>query len=208
MKLLNNNTKKLTSDFEDNPRAICLRNQFPTSAQLIRAYAPDRQYYCDRNLEQAIAKNAPTLALVETTYGEEATITLLYCHVANAIMNLGEESDVITSDLMSVSRAILSTERARTLALASIVAFFHRLSCGEYKIFGRLTPRKILEAFHEYLPKAIERERSAKDMAEKARLEAERNLHEKSAITFEEFKSIKGYGEEIQNPLDIIFPHK
>ena len=171
--------------------AIAIRNRYGTTQDLFRTMSVDREVVYHLNLPQAIASDTPTLVRLAKSYGNDATTALLEVHITSAIIAMGEENDAEPSDI-------------KRLNLASVLSFLARLKCGEFKIYGKVTPRKFMEVFNEYAEVAIEREERIVRDLEKLRADQEWQEHQASAISFEDYKKAKGYGEEIENPLDLI----
>lgn len=131
-------------------RAIAIRQQYGDMAQLCQTFSVDAQRYCALNVEKAIRNGVPTFVSIVNTYGEDGVAALIGGHITDAIVRMGEERDIDPYDVDFISRAICESERFRLLSMASILRFFHLLKCGEFDIYGKVTPRKILEAFRKY----------------------------------------------------------
>jgi hypothetical protein len=182
--------------------AIAIRNRYGTTQDLFRTMSVDREVAYHLNLPQAIASDTPTLVRLTKSYGNDVTTALLEVHITSAIISMGEENDAEPSDVKMIAQAILQNDNIKRLNMASVLSFFARLKCGEFKIYGKITPRKFMEIFNEYAEVAIEREERIVRDLEKLRADQEWQEHQASAISFEEYKRTKGYGEEIENPLD------
>jgi hypothetical protein len=115
---------------------------------------------------------------------------------------MGEEMQMTPEDVRFIAEGILGNEKARLLTMASVLAFFYRMACGEFKIYGKLTPRTFLEAFNEYAEKALATERQLKAEVAKSKERQAQQEHDAVAITFDEWKSLRGYGDEMNDPLN------
>lgn len=184
--------------------AIAIRQRYGATQDLYRTMGVDRAVVYHNNLPQAIASNTPTLVRLLKSYGRDVLKPLLEVHITSAIISMGEENDAEPSDVRFIADAILQNENIKRLNMASVLSFFARLKCGEFKIYGKVSPRKFMEVANEYAEAAIEREERIVRDLEKLRADQEWKKHQASAISFEDYKKAKGYGEDIENPLDLI----
>lgn len=184
--------------------AIAIRQRYGATQDLYRTMGVDRAVVYHNNLPQAIASNTPTLVRLLKSYGRDVLKPLLEVHITSAIISMGEENDAEPSDIRFIADAILQNENIKRLNMASVLSFFARLKCGEFKIYGKVTPRKFMEVANEYAEVAIEREERIVRDLEKLRADQEWQKHQASAISFDDYKRAKGYGEDIENPLDLI----
>lgn len=184
--------------------AIAIRQRYGSTQDLFRTMSVDRAITYHSNLSQAIASDTPTLVRLAKSYGNDATTALLEVHITSAILSMGEENDAEPNDVKMIAQAILQNDNIKRLNMASVLSFFARLKCGEFKIYGKITPRKFMEIFNEYAEVAIEREERIVRALGKLRADQEWQEHQASAISFEDYKKAKGYGEDVENPLDLI----
>lgn len=131
-------------------RALAVRKQYGDLPQLCKTFGPSAQRYCARNVEKAIRQGVPNFSAIVRTYGEDGIAGLIGIHITDTILRMGEDQDVDEYDVDFIAHAICESERFRLLSMASILRFFHLLKCGEFDIYGKVTPRKILEAFRRY----------------------------------------------------------
>lgn len=200
MKLINNRSSLPTS--QSNPIALAVIENYGTAEDFVRKFNPDKAGYCARHLPEAIAKDCPSLVVASVAYGEQVTTALLATHITVAIVRMGEEAQMTPEDVRFIAEGILGNEKARLLTMASVLAFFYRMACGEFKIYGKLTPRTFLEAFNEYAEKALATERQLKAEVAKSKERQAQQEHDAVAITFVEWKSLRGYGDEMNDPLN------
>ena len=184
--------------------AIAIRQRYGATQDLYRTMGVDRAMAYHNNLSQAIASNTPSLVRLLKSYGADVLKPLLEVHITSAIISSGEENDAEPSDVKMIAQAILENSNIKRLNMASILSFFVRFKCGEFKIYGKVTPRKFMEVMNEYAEVAIEREERIVRDLEKLRADQEWQKHQASAINFDDYKKAKGYGEDIENPLDLI----
>lgn len=198
MKLINNRSSLPTS--QSNPIALAVIENYGSAENFVRKFNPDKAGYCSRHLPEAIAKECPSLAVASVAYGEQVTTALLATHITVTIVRMGEEVQMTADDVRFIAEGIAGNEKARLLTMASVLAFFYRMACGEFKIYGKLTPRTFLEAFNEYAEKALATERQLKAEAAKSRERQARQEHDAIAITYDEYKQLCGIDDD--NPLE------
>lgn len=133
-----------------DPRAVAVRSQYGDLTMFCKTFSTSAQRYCAHNVEKAIRNGVPTFAAIVRTYGEDGVASLIGVHITDAILRMGEDREVDEYDVDFIAHAICESERFRLLSMASILRFFHLLKCGEFDIYGKVTPRKILEAFRKY----------------------------------------------------------
>lgn len=133
-----------------DPRAVAIRQQYGDLPQLCKTFGVTAQRYCAKNVEKAVRNGVPIFASIVRTYGEDGVAGLIGVHITDAILRMGEDREVDEYDVDFIAHAICESERFRLLTMASILRFFHLLKCGEFDIYGKVTPRKILEAFRKY----------------------------------------------------------
>ncbi len=156
-------------------------------AALSNKWGIKHQRYCYLNIENALRRKIPPLVGFMKTYGEKNIRTIIAGHLSDAIVKLGEDSDMDSFDVEFAVQAILDNRRARVLNFSSIIGFFYLLKSGELEIFGKITPRKILEQFNKYIEKAGRREDEIY-----RKLEHENNLRDreewaKNAVSYEQY---------------------
>lgn len=201
---LTTSKKRLLPQLSNEKWAVDIRKRYGSTQELFRTMSVDRAIVYHSNLALAIASDTPNLVRLAKSYGDDVVSALLEVHITSAIISMGEENDAEPNDVKCIAQGMLHNDTIRMLNMASILSFFARLKCGEFKIYGKVTPRKIMEVMNEYAEVAIEREERIVRDLEKLRADQEWQKHQASAISFEEYKKAKGYGDEITNPLDMI----
>ena len=201
MELLNSNNSRPNTQLQisgglvpttADSRAIAIRQQYGNMAQLCKTFSVDAQRYCALNVEKAIRNGVPTFVSIVNTYGEDGVAALIGGHITDAIVRMGEERDIDPYDVDFISRAICESERFRLLSMASILRFFHLLKCGEFDIYGKVTPRKILEAFRKYAVEQQAKENRIAYELEQERMHREQEEARKNAVSWEQFCENKG----------------
>lgn len=134
------------------PWAIAIRRDYGDLKSFSLRFRPEAkiQKHCANNVGKAISSGLPSFARVVKTYGEDGITQLLAAHLTEAILRLGEDRDVDPADIQFTAEAMVSTDRGKTLNWASIVGFFFKLKCGEFDLWGKVTPRRILEAYRKW----------------------------------------------------------
>ena len=201
MELLNSNNSRPNTQLQisgglvpttADSRAIAIRQQYGNMAQLCKTFSVDAQRYCALNVEKAIRNGVPTFVSIVNTYSEDGVAALIGGHITDAIVRMGEERDIDPYDVDFISRAICESERFRLLSMASILRFFHLLKCGEFDIYGKVTPRKILEAFRKYAVEQQAKENRIAYEIEQERMHREQEEARKNAVSWEQFCENKG----------------
>lgn len=180
-----------------DPRALAVRQQYGDLPQLCKTFGVSAQRYCAKNVEKAVRSGVPTFAVIVRTYGEDGVAGLIGLHITEAILRMGEDQDVDEYDVDFIAHAICESERFRLLSMASILRFFHLLKCGEFDIYGKVTPRKVLEAFRKYaIDQQAKENRIAYEM-EKERQEQEREEASRNAVPWEDWAVSQGIDPSI-----------
>lgn len=162
-----------------DPRAVAVRSQYGDLPKFCKDFGVTSQRYCAQNVELAIRKGVPNFASIVRAYGEDGVAGLIGIHITDAILRMGEDREVDEYDVDFIAHAICESERFRLLSMASILRFFHLLKCGEFDIYGKVTPRKILEAFRKYAIDQQAKENRIFYEIEKERKQREDEEHDK-----------------------------
>ncbi len=197
MELINSNRQQtgLVVAGQD-AKCVAIRERYGELPAFTTKYTPAKQRQCYHNVTKAVEAGAPSFVMIKKAYGDQGITAFIKTHVAEAIIRLGEDRDVDDNDTQFIAEAIVDSDRTQTLTLASVIGFFYLLKCGEFDIYGKVTPRKVLEAFRKYADKqqaienriAFEKEQREKEAADE---EARKN-----AITWEEFAASQGIDPE------------
>lgn len=151
---------------------------------------PDTWGFCasDKGLRRAIELDdrMPSLTRACRTYGTANVKNLIGAHVSAAIIAMGEQEKFNPFDAQNAAALIVECKRWRHLKFSTVLGFFHALTTAEYKIYGSVTPRKILEVYQQYCERAHEREHEERCRIEKEREEAERAAYEAKCRPWEE----------------------
>lgn len=173
------------------PWALAIRQQYGDLPQLAARFKPDTQRYCALNMVQAV-EHAPSFSDMLHTYGEEAIAGILATHITDAIVRMGEDRDIDMADIKFTATAICDIESLRILRLSTILGFFYWLKCGEFDIYGKLTPSKILMALRKYAKKALARQEDILYEKECREAREERERAKANAINLAEYARKRG----------------
>ena len=132
------------------PWALAIREQYGNLPAFASRFTPKVQKYCAQNMVKAVENNLPSFGRIVSTYGEEGIAAIVATHITDAILRMGEDRDVDPYDVQFIASAICESDRFKTLRFTTVLGFFHLLKCGEFDIYGKVTPRKILEAARKY----------------------------------------------------------
>lgn len=176
--------------------AQAIRERYGSPAMLPAIFAPKHQHYCATNMRTAIERGVPTLGQIVTAYSLDAATTLMETHIVDAVLRMGEDRDVDSADARCMAQAICESERFRLLRLSTLIGFFYLLRVGEFEIYGRLTPRKVLETMRKWSESASRAEEQTIAAIEHDREEAQRRAHDKSAISWSEYATSRGIADD------------
>lgn len=174
------------------PWALAIREQYGNLPAFAARFTPKVQKYCAQNMVKAVENDLPSFGRIVSTYGEEGVAAIVATHITDAILRMGEDRDVDPYDVQFIASAICESSRFKTLRFTTVLGFFHLLKCGEFDIYGKVTPRKVLEAARKYAVDAQAQENRIayeKDCREAA---AERERAAAEAISWEDYAKKNG----------------
>lgn len=174
------------------PWALAIREQYGNLPAFASRFTPKVQKYCAQNMVKAVEEDLPTFGRIVSTYGEEGVAAIVATHITDAILRMGEDRDVDPYDVQFIAGAICESERFKTLRFTTVLGFFHLLKCGEFDIYGKVTPRKILEAFRKYAIDAQAKENRIAYEKDCREHDAARERAAAEAITWEQYAAGKG----------------
>ena len=174
------------------PWVPAIRDRYGEFPEFMARFTPNAQKFCASNIRKAVEEDMPVYGQIVIAYGEAATARLIATHMTDAILRMGEEQDLDSHDIRFIAEAICEGERFRKLRFPSVFAFFHLLKCGEFDIYGKVTPRKILEAFRKYAIEQYAREERMASERDKGRQEEERQRWEREGVSWNEWALSRG----------------
>ena len=158
MELIKSNRNTGLVKVSHEPWALAIRTQYGELPDFVTKFSTKVQRYCAQNMVKAVEDDLPTFGRIIATYGQEGIAGLINTHLTEAVVMMGEDRDVDPYDVQFIASAIVESERFRLLRFPTVLGFFHLLKCGEFDIYGKVTPRKVLEAFRKYAVTAQEKE--------------------------------------------------
>lgn len=185
-------TETALTTTSQEPWALAIRESYGNLPAFATKFSPAVQKYCAQNMVKAVENDLPSFGRIVSTYGEEGVGALVATHMTDAILRMGEDRDVDPYDVQFIAEAICQSDRFRTLRFTTVLGFFHLLKCGEFDIYGKVTPRKILDAFRKYAVEAQAKENRIayeKDCREAA---AAREQARANAVSWEQYAASKG----------------
>ena len=189
MELIPSNRRQETglATRSQQPWAIAIRETYGELPAFTKKFTPAAQRYCAANTRKAVEDSLPTFGRIVATYGEKGIASIINTHITEAIARMGEDRDVDPYDVQFIAEAICESDRFKTLRFPSIFGFFHLLKCGEFDIYGKVTPRKILEAFRKYAIDQQARENRMAYEKECREAEEERERSRAAAVKWEDY---------------------
>lgn len=161
----------------------------------LTTFNPDVQREICGNTDVCFFGGAPTLSLLNNTYGEKTAAMWLVPQLYNLSEYCGCRDKLSANQLKECASVIAS--EFHFLSVTELMLFFHRFKAARYgRFYGTVDPLIITESLRKFLGERIA-EYDRHDKEEKERREAE---EAKTAISWEEF-SMKEYGEVRPHPL-------
>lgn len=171
---------------------MAIRQRYGSLESFALRFPPAAQRICAVNTRRAVDNDTATFGRIVAAYGERGIEGVLNAHITDAITSMGEMADVDPADIRFTAEAICSNQRFRSLRFPSVFGFFHLLKIGEFDIYGKVTPRKILEAFRKY----AERQQALEDRLayeKQCRDEAQaRGCRSKGAVSWAQYAAMRG----------------
>lgn len=197
MELINSNRNETgLAVVSQQPWAIQIRQDYGELPAFAQRFSPKVQKYCAQNMVKAVETNLPTFGRVVATYGEEGMAAIVATHITDAILRMGEDRDVDPYDVQFTASAICESDRFKTLRFTTVIGFFHLLKCGEFDIYGKITPRKILEAARKYAIEAQAKENRIAYEKENREARERRERDAANSTTWEQYAAAHGIEEK------------
>lgn len=198
---------KLTNTRYEKPLAVA-RPDDPAAQTLVRfgewpsferAFGAENMPMVYAGADNAVRRGAPTMGLAIRTYGADNMTAMVMRLLGAALVRMGEEGTMDDREIQYTAESVCMVGAARLLNVASVVSFFMELTLGAFEIYGKLSARKIMEAFAKYARKRREEEIKLIDdeRARRELLEAEE--HARTAISWEAFAAQQGIKDKSLN---------
>ena len=130
--------------------------QYKNEQGFLAAWNPSNQAYCHNNLAKSI--ETPTVNEVRRCFGEEFLTKFVCGMLTNLIMFRGEEDAMDETEIAMCASLIVNNHNLCVLNLAFFLNFFFEMKCGKYKVFGKLSPGKLMECYQEYYKWAFDKQ--------------------------------------------------
>lgn len=189
-------SKSLTTSKEGIAAAII--REFGTESDFLAKFNPDRQKTVALEAEMVFAsQHIPSLVRCTYAYGESTMAGWISNQLRTIVSMLPNDKRMDVKELERIGYDILSDPQFRVLRLTEIMLFVSQFRTGRFgKVYGTLTTLDICTALREFC-----KFRDAELLKiEKQKERYEREQHDKTAITWEQFCDIKGLDPE-DNPL-------
>lgn len=177
------------------------------SNEIVKAYGerenflvtfnPDLQRKVCAHTDVCFFGGAPTLGLLNTTYGEQTAAMWLVPQLYNLSEFCGCR-DKMTDNQLKECASVIATEFGY-LSVTELMLFFHRFKSGRYgRFYGSVDPLVITTSLRDFLKeRALAYEKHEQEERERLRAEEEA----KPKVTWEEY-CMKEYGELRPHPLE------
>lgn len=189
-----NNTNNANTTMSNQPRAQEIRYLYGDMTRMNRSFGVSNQEYCAENMASAVENKMPNLARFIAAYGKENIAAILGAHITDLMASLGVAKDMSDRDVLVLSRAICNNNRLRMLLFSTVVGFFHLLKVGDIEMYGKPTPRGIIEALNRYAERASVDEQRLKKAKNERDRDAEYERHRAESITWEQYCALHNLG--------------
>lgn len=190
--------KTQTSDVAKSSKVVALQKMFPTFSEFTIKVNPDIQHKIVENrmgmVECARRTEAPSLALIKSSYGREAAETWLCIQFEQ--LNAYAENGRGFTDLQIKELSMLILNEYYFLNVYEVSLFIVNIKLGKYgEFFGAVGPMKIMTSLNKYVSERRQALCIAETREEQERMEREREDSKKNSITYEEYLRRKEAGE-------------
>ncbi len=178
---------------EENKQII---SRFGSPDNLIEKFGIANQRLYLKHEERAITSNVPSLRKMLRAYGEDVIMRLLRLHVTEALECIADDGRALPTDVERITMGMVDMPFGQSISFPTILAFFYALKNGDCDIYGRVTTRKVMECFRNWCEKARIRQDRMRDQLEKEREEKRLALPAPKAVTWEEYRALRGIKEK------------
>lgn len=190
--------KTQTSEVAKSPQVVALLGMFPTFSEFTIKVNPDIQHKIVENrmgmVECARRTEAPSLALIKSSYGREAAETWLCIQFEQ--LNAYAENGRGFTDLQIKELSMLILNEYYFLNVYEVSLFIVNIKLGKYgEFFGAVGPMKIMTSLNKYVSERRHALWLAETREEQERKEREREESKKNSITYDEYLRRKEAGE-------------
>ena len=167
-----------------------VRQKYGSLSDFMRVMTPDQQMFAAKNPERAFFGEAPTLAIMRKTYGDNFPASWLLPQIYDLVVYCNSKGTLNEQQMEFLAEAIVN--EYFYLKASELLLFFYRFKTGAYgHFYGVVDPMKIIMALDEF--------RKERDMAIRKHEHEVRDKavedHAKTAITAQEYCRRKGIPE-------------
>lgn len=186
---------------QGQPWAVALRQKYPHSADIMRAWSADSAEYVADNLAvvaERVLRSGQTLLSINRLaleYGKTTAETIVAVHITSVLQDLGAAANTTDGAVMKTASAIVGSDTLRQLALVSLLRFCRRAKNGEYDElgYGKISPFKILQALNHNFAALDTELRSAERVAQGNIRRENVGRYDTEAITLRQYCVKHGY---------------
>ena len=177
---------------------MLVREQFGDRTKFLTDFNPSAQIGAAKNPERAFFGNAPSLAIMNKTYGEGYAATWLLPQIFDLVAYSNSNGTLNDKQAEFLAEAIAN--EYYYLKASELLLFFYRFMLGKYgQFYGVVDPMRVTMALEEF----CKERREVIARKERESEEAERAKWAENAITAQEYCRLNGY-PEMDSILDIM----
>lgn len=159
-----------------SPAIIELRRRFHDNTTFLKAYNPDTQVAYCRDKEKCFFGKAPSIGLVENTYGRKTATSWLEIQLNNLSEFAGCKGKLSPAQIAETAAMIL--DGYPHYKLTEFMLFFQRFKRCEYgKFYGAVDPMVILQALATFDEERRKVKADRKNREQQAKQDESENEH-------------------------------
>ena len=154
----------------------------------IKTFNRDMQEKAGQHIDRVFTGNAPSLAIIDQSYGEDSAATFIMCHLQIVQDFCGIPNKLSPEKLFEIGKTIAAG--FYYLKASEFCLFFLWLKCGKYgKFYGCIDPIVITNALQSFCKERVDYiDKAEKEQNLKRAIELRNRPH---AVTFEEYLRMK-----------------
>ena len=161
---------------------------------MLARWSVSNQEMCERLFAKA-ANVTPPIVRMSRTYGNDAIVDLVAVHITDAVMTISDcdSPQIDNADVRRVAQLMVTDSELRVLPMGVLLAWFYRVKCRRYHIWGRYaTPQKLLECLQQQRRALTEEVWQAQREAQREREEQARREHRRQAVDWKTYAAMRG----------------
>ena len=175
----------VSDNLQRKMEAVCRR--YGNREKFLHQMSPIYQTYAAQNPDKAFFGDAPTLAVINTTYGKNTAVMWLIPQLNNVSRFCGCKERLTDEVTEELARSIAA--EYYYLKTSELMLFLQRFKMGHYgRFYGAVDPLVITTALQDFL--ADRRTAYAKHQQEEERKQREA-WEKEERMTYEEYKQLK-----------------